>query len=174
MVGVLLTLLLLAARHWRNALFAGGVLLCTALGNGTLKWLFARTRPEVLSTPLTTYSMPSGHSSASFAFFLVLAVLASRGQPSRIRLAWITLGCLPALAIALSRVYLGAHWPTDVLAGSLLAVFVCAAGLAITLRVHKLEPMGWRTWWVVLVPCLLLFGWAVWQDLADALARYAY
>jgi membrane-associated phospholipid phosphatase len=128
----------------------------------------------VLSTPLTTYSMPSGHSSASFAFFLVLAVLASRGQPPRMRLTWMVLGCLPALAIASSRVYLGAHWPTDVLAGALLAVFVCAAGLAITLRVHRLEPLSWRTWCVVLVPCVALFGWAVWHDLADALTRYAY
>lgn len=173
-VGMLLTLSLLIARHWRHALFAGGVLLCTAIGNGTLKWLFARTRPEVLSTPLTTYSMPSGHSSASFAFFLVLAVLASRGQPPRMRLTWMVLGCLPALAIASSRVYLGAHWPTDVLAGALLAVFVCAAGLAITLRIHRLEPLSWRTWCVVLVPCVALFGWAVWHDLADALTRYAY
>ncbi|MBA1244981.1 bifunctional DedA family/phosphatase PAP2 family protein [Pseudomonas japonica] len=173
-VGVLLTSLLLVARHWRHALFAGGVLLCTALGNGTLKWLFARTRPEVLSTPLSTYSMPSGHSSASFAFFLVLAVLASRGQPPRMRLTWVLMACIPALSIALSRVYLGAHWPTDVLAGALLAVFVCAAGLAITLRVHRLEPLGWRTWVLLLVPCLLLFAWFTWHDLANALARYAY
>ncbi|WP_040261578.1 bifunctional DedA family/phosphatase PAP2 family protein [Pseudomonas massiliensis] len=173
-VGVLLTLLLLAARHWRHALFAGGVLLCTALGNGTLKWLFSRARPEVLSTPLSTYSMPSGHSSASFAFFLVLAVLASRGQPPRMRLTWMLVACIPALSIALSRVYLGAHWPTDVLAGALLAVFVCAAGLAITLRVHRLEPLGLRTWCLVLVPCLLSFAWFTWHDLAAALSQYAY
>lgn len=172
--GALLTTLLLVARQWRHALFAGGVLVCTALGNGTLKWLFARTRPEVLSHPLSTYSMPSGHSSASFAFFLVLAILASRGQPPRMRLTWVGLACIPALSIALSRVYLGAHWPTDVLAGALLAVFVCAAGLAITLRVHHLEPLSWRTWLLILVPCLLLFGWFTWHDWADALTRYAY
>lgn len=79
----------------------------TAIANGTLKWLFARARPEVLTDPLTSYSMPSGHSSASFAFFLVMAVLAGRGQPPRMRLTWVMLGCIPALAIALSRVYLG-------------------------------------------------------------------
>ncbi|WP_263264836.1 bifunctional DedA family/phosphatase PAP2 family protein [Pseudomonas sp. RIT-PI-S] len=174
LVGVLLTALLLIARHWRHALFAGGVLLCTALGNVTLKWLFARSRPEVLSTPLTSYSMPSGHSSASFAFFLVLAILASRGQPPRMRLAWMGLACIPALTIASSRVYLGAHWPTDVLAGALLAIFVCAAGLALTLRFHRLEPLGLRTWTLVLVPCLLLFSWFTWHDLADAVTRYAY
>ncbi|MBC3468044.1 VTT domain-containing protein, partial [Pseudomonas sp. RW10S2] len=80
-LGGLLTGLLLLARQWRHALFAGGALIGTALCNGSLKWLFARARPEVLADPLTSYSMPSGHSSASFAFFLVLAVLAGRGQP---------------------------------------------------------------------------------------------
>ena len=54
----------------------GRTLIGTALANGSLKWLFARARPEVLTDPLTTYSMPSGHSSAAFAFFLVLGVLA--------------------------------------------------------------------------------------------------
>jgi len=93
-LGGLLTGLLLLARQWRHALFAGATLIGTALANGSLKWVFARARPEVLTDPLTSYSMPSGHSSASFAFFLVLAVLAGRGQPPRMRLTWVLLGCI--------------------------------------------------------------------------------
>ena len=74
--------LLFLARQWRHLLFAGSTLLVTAIGNTTLKHGFARARPDVLSEPLTTYSFPSGHSSAAFAFFLVLGVLAGRGQSS--------------------------------------------------------------------------------------------
>ena len=102
----LLTGLLLLCRQWRQAIFAGGVLLCTALANTGTKMFFARVRPEVLTDPLTSYSMPSGHASGSFALFLTLAVLAGRGQPPRMRLTWLLVGCIPALAIALSRVYL--------------------------------------------------------------------
>ncbi|MFT0868333.1 bifunctional DedA family/phosphatase PAP2 family protein [Pseudomonas sp. CAM1A] len=173
-LGGLLTGLLLLARQWRHALFAGATLIGTALANGSLKWLFARARPEVLTDPLTSYSMPSGHSSASFAFFLVLAVLAGRGQPPRMRLTWVLLGCIPALAIALSRVYLGAHWPTDILAGALLACCVCALGLTLVQYRQPLTALPQRVWWLVLPACIALLTFFALHALPKALLRYQY
>lgn len=173
-LGALLTLLLMVARQWRHALFAGGALVGTAVANGTLKWLFARARPEVLSDPLTTYSMPSGHSSASFAFFLTLAILAGRGQPPRMRLTWVTLACLPALAIALSRVYLGVHWPTDVLAGALLASCICALSLALVQHREPLNALAPRVWWLILPACTALLAFFALYALPQALERYHY
>lgn len=173
-LGGLLTGLLLLARQWRHAMFAAGALMGTAFANGTLKWLFARARPEVLSDPLTSYSMPSGHSSASFAFFLVMAVLAGRGQPPRMRLTWLLLGCLPALTIALSRVYLGAHWPTDILAGAMLAACVCAASLWLSQRQTPLNAMPPKIWWLVLPAMVALFGFFALRHLPNAMLRYAY
>lgn len=146
----------------------------TAIANGTLKWLFARARPEVLTDPLTSYSMPSGHSSASFAFFLVMAVLAGRGQPPRMRLTWVMLGCIPALAIALSRVYLGAHWPTDILAGALLACCVCALSLTLVQRQQTLPALPLRVWWLVLPACVALLTFFAMHALPQALVRYQY
>ncbi|WP_065760347.1 bifunctional DedA family/phosphatase PAP2 family protein [Pseudomonas defluvii] len=172
--GGLLTALLLLARQWRHALFAATTLIGTALLNGTLKWLFARTRPDVLTDPLGTYSMPSGHSSASFAFFLVLAVLAGREQPPRMRLTWVMLGCLPALAIACSRVYLGAHWPTDILAGALLACFVCASSLTLIQDRAPLNALPRRAWWLILPACTALLAFFTLHALPQALARYQY
>jgi undecaprenyl-diphosphatase len=170
----LLTILLLVARQWRQAIFAGSALLCTALANTGTKWFFARIRPEVLSDPLTSYSMPSGHSSGSFALFLTLAVLAGRGQPPRMRLTWLLLGCLPALSIAMSRVYLGVHWPTDVLAGAMLAACICAASLNLNQRQTSLSAMSAKVWWLALPALVALFGFFALWHLPKAMERYTY
>ncbi|WP_226688154.1 bifunctional DedA family/phosphatase PAP2 family protein [Stutzerimonas stutzeri] len=171
---VLLCLLLLVARQWRAALFAILTLLGTALANGALKATFARVRPEVLMEPLSSYSFPSGHSSAAFAFFLTLGVLAGRGQPPRLRLAWLVLASLPATAIALSRVYLGVHWTTDVTAGALLAACICAASLTLVQWRSPLNAMAPRVWWLILPACLGLLGaFSVWA-LPMAMQMYRY
>jgi undecaprenyl-diphosphatase len=170
----LLVLLLLITRQWRQLFFATATLLCTALGNTLTKHFFARVRPEVLSDPLTSYSMPSGHASGSFALFLTLAVLAGRGQPPRMRLTWLLVACLPALAISLSRVYLGAHWPTDVLAGAMLASCVCAASLWLSQRQTSLNAMPPKVWWLVLPSLVALFGFFVLRHLPHTMLRYAY
>lgn len=171
---VLLCLLLLVARQWRAALFAILTLLGTALANGALKATFARVRPEVLMEPLSSYSFPSGHSSAAFAFFLTLGVLAGRGQPPRLRLAWLVLASLPATAIALSRVYLGVHWTTDVTAGALLAASICAASLTLVQWRSPLRAMAPRVWWLILPACLGLLGtFSVWA-LPTAMQMYRY
>lgn len=172
--GGLLCTLLLLTRQWRTGLFATGALLGTALANLLLKTLLARSRPDVLLQPLDSFSLPSGHSSASFAFFLVLGILAGREQPARWRLAWMLLACLPALAIALSRVYLGAHWPSDIIAGALLAAGICAASLSLAQWRTPLAALAPRIWWLVLPACLALLGGLSLWALPEALQRYAY
>jgi undecaprenyl-diphosphatase len=169
-----LIIALAIARQWRHAAFALATTLGTAIANGTLKALFARTRPEVLVEPLTTFSMPSGHSSASFALFMTLAVLAGRGQPVRLRLTWMLLGGIPALAIALSRVYLGVHWPTDILAGMMLAFCVCAISLAVTQHRQPLPAMSAKVWWLVVPALTALLGAFAVNALSHAVLRYQY
>ena len=170
----LLLVLLLITRQWRHAAFALIATLGTALANGSMKWVFARARPEVLLEPLTTYSMPSGHSSASFAFFITLAVLAGRGQPVRLRLTWLMLGGMPAISIAMSRVYLGVHWPTDVLAGMFLAFTFCAISLSIVQRKSSLTALPVRIWWLVLPSLVALFSLSALHSLPHAVLRYQY
>jgi len=171
---VLLLAALAIARQWRHLIFAAVATLGAALGNGLMKALFARTRPEVLVEPLGTYSMPSGHSSAAFALFMTLAVLAGRGQPIRLRLTWLLLGCIPAASIAMSRVYLGVHWPTDVLAGMLLAFFTCATSLTLIQHKTSLPAMPIRVWWLTLPLLLAWFALCAMQELPHALVRYQY
>lgn len=171
-VGLLLVALLAVAKHWQSACFVAVSLLGTALLNTALKYGFSRARPELLAEPLASHSYPSGHSSAAFAFFLVLGILAGRQQVLRLRLAWLLLASLPALAVAGSRVYLGVHWPTDVLAGSLLAATCCAATLGWIQRRSALPALPAVHNWVILALCLgslLVYG--LWE-LPETLVRY--
>lgn len=170
----LLAVLLIVTRKWRHAIFVIGTTLGAALINQSMKYTFARARPEVLTEALGTYSMPSGHASASFALFMSLAVLAGRGQPVRLRLTWLLLGGIPALAIAMSRVYLGVHWPTDVTAGMLLAFFTCAASLALVQNKKPLEALPIKVWWLVLPAMVALFGGFGLHSFPHGLIRYQY
>lgn len=167
--------ILAAHRQWRHFLFATGAMLGAALGNASLKMFFARGRPSVLTEPLTSYSMPSGHSSASFALFLTLALLAGFGEAPRMRIMWLLLACIPASMIAASRIYLGVHWPTDITAGAMLACCLCAASLATTRHFGgSMPPVAGRVWWWILPVCAAILGWHLFTTLPDAMHRYQY
>ncbi|MEZ4865234.1 MAG: phosphatase PAP2 family protein [Caldilineaceae bacterium] len=85
-----------------------------ALLSGSLKLLFARPRPTVFPPLLTeqTYSFPSGHTWVSIAFYGFIAYLLWQHQ----RRVGAILTAAFALLIAFSRIYLGVHYPSDVLA----------------------------------------------------------
>ena len=166
--------LLLLARQWRHAVFVGATLAGAAVINTAAKLFFARGRPEILTDPLTSFSMPSGHASGSFAFFLALAILAGLGQPTRLRMTWLLLGCIPAAFIALSRVYLGVHWPTDILAGTLLAMSVCAFSLSLSQQRSPLPALSRKAWWLLLPAIVAVLSFIALTGTPHALLRYAY
>jgi undecaprenyl-diphosphatase len=101
---------------WRGsrgrAVWLASVVIVGNLLNLALKQIFAAPRPDLLPhlDIVHTYSFPSGHAVGNMVFFGALAMLAARRHAS----------VAAALAIALigvSRVWLGVHWPSDVLAG---------------------------------------------------------
>jgi len=98
-----------------------------------LKAVIPRERPHdhPLVAPLHTHSFPSGHAASSFAAATVL----SRFEP-RLRLWFNAL----AAAIAFSRVYVGVHWPSDVIGGALLGVATALLLLAADRRVRRRAP----------------------------------
>jgi undecaprenyl-diphosphatase len=102
-----------------------------------LKHLVDRPRPHLwprLSTwpPLPgpdLLSFPSGHALASVTLYPLLAYVLTRRATSSVRAAAVTLGVLMAVWIGVGRLYLGVHWPTDVMAG--FALGAVQAGVAL-------------------------------------------
>lgn len=124
-------------RYRVAAIFAlnclGGAVLSTGL-----KLAFSKARPQLWPQLITetTYSFPSGHALGSMVLYGFLAFLLAQQYPQRAGWIYGLAGFLIA-AIGLSRLYLGVHWPTDVLAGygvGLLWVTLCAALLRIELN----------------------------------------
>lgn len=107
---------LLVARRRGNALFFAVAIIGAGTLNTGAKLFFRRTRPDlwVSPSPEHTYSFPSGHSMGSMAFVAALAVLA---WPTRWRWWAIILGGAFTFLVGFSRVYLGVHFPSDVVAG---------------------------------------------------------
>ena len=93
----------------------GGLLLSTVLKHG-----FDRPRPDLVphETYVMTASFPSGHSMLSAVVFLTLGGLLARyTKERRLKSYILTVSILATCIVGCSRVYLGVHWPTDVLAG---------------------------------------------------------
>ncbi len=111
---------LLLQRQGKAALFlvvaiGGGMLLSTLLKLG-----FDRPRPDLVPHSMGVYtaSFPSGHAMLSAITYLTLGALLARMQPGRrLKLYLISLAVLLTVLVGVSRVYLGVHWPSDVLAG---------------------------------------------------------
>lgn len=91
----------------------------TLLSHG-LKMLFDRPRPDLIpNAPLElTASFPSGHAMVSAVTYLTLGVLLTRlDAPRRVHAYFLAVAVVMTVMIGISRIYLGVHWPTDVLAG---------------------------------------------------------
>jgi len=124
-LGVILVWWLVAAKRRRAAVvFAVAALGAEALDQ-IMKLLFYRPRPEPffgLASPIT-HSFPSGHAMVSCCFFGVLAAILAAREPSRARrMAIFAAAAILVALMGFSRVYLGFHYPTDVLAGYAAAV----------------------------------------------------
>ena len=120
LVGLAAAGLALAGRR-RDAILVAATGVLVGLSYSGLKLLFHRARPELWPRIVEAhgFSMPSGHALGVSALYPLFARLAARRWP-RARAALVGLAVGLIATIAFSRLYLGVHWPTDVLAGLLI------------------------------------------------------
>jgi undecaprenyl-diphosphatase len=144
-IGVTVLCCLLARRLWRTALFWFIAVAGAAVLNSIVKKAIQRDRPALwdLVVPHASFGFPSGHAMQSMAVAIGLAVL-FRFSKSRVAIASVGVGFVTVIATC--RMYLGLHYPTDVLAGWMLSLaWVSALAMLfderyLTLQVPRRNP----------------------------------
>jgi undecaprenyl-diphosphatase len=137
---VVLTIYFIFRRRWGAAVSLVVVTVGAQLLNNVLKDHFQRTRPSEVASFIKAqaWSFPSGHAMVSAAFYLFLVYVGWRLLRGVARAVWSGALVLLILLIGLSRLYLGAHYLTDVIAGYTAGTFwtvtVIVAGHLLTIR----------------------------------------
>ncbi|KFN40983.1 phosphatase PAP2 family protein [Arenimonas oryziterrae] len=123
-------------RRLRDGLFFGLSVAGSALLNLGVKQLFARQRPSLWESiaPESTFSFPSGHAMGSMTLALAVVLLC---WPTRWRWLVVSVSFALVLLIAASRLYLGVHYPSDILAGWASA---CAWVFGVYVLVYRVRP----------------------------------
>jgi undecaprenyl-diphosphatase len=141
-IGFAMGLAALVSRRYRLVMVIAVVLIGSALLTDAVKDLVMRQRPPDPITGTNGYSFPSGHTLNSTATYGLLAVIAWRSRLSLvIRRGAVAIGFAVPILVGLSRIALGAHWPTDVLAGWLAGIAFVALG-AVLIRLAGAMERG--------------------------------
>lgn len=164
---------LLFRKHWRAAWHA---LALGVLASGSvfvIKNLIKSPRPWGIAVPPETYSMPSGHTTLAICIYMgLMFLIASTFRPSR-RWPFYFVGLLIAFLVSISRLYLGAHWFTDVFSSWLLATAILMV-LVISYRRHiekRISPM--RLMLVSLLAIAIPYGAYSYLNFATLQKNYA-
>lgn len=132
-IWIALSLILLCFKKTRWAGLAGifGLIFSLLVNNMILKNLFARTRPYevvegliLLGKQATDFSFPSGHTGSSFAAAVAIFRTIGKGK-----MRWLLI--VFAAVMAFTRLYIGIHYPTDILGGLITGILCGMAGAAL-------------------------------------------
>lgn len=172
---VALTILgwLLVRRCWRTA---GYWVITTTFAQvlvKLLKWMTGRPRPLSLYSGVEQYSFPSGHATSSMVIYGFLAFLIARRQPPLIRMFITVITVVGIALIGFSRLYLGAHWLSDVLAGWSLGLAWIVLMAIVYTRQQVTEDLHPRVLGALAMVALLAGAtWTMHQQFSAALTSY--
>lgn len=136
---------LIAARKTATSSFVAASIAGGAILSAVIKSALARPRPELVPhlVHVTSPSFPSGHAMNSAIVYMTLAVLLARSEKRRrVQIYLICVAIALSLIIGCSRVFLGVHWPSDVLAGWVVGASwasLCSLIARQLLRKRKIE-----------------------------------
>ncbi|MEM7771094.1 MAG: phosphatase PAP2 family protein [Cyanobacteria bacterium P01_A01_bin.37] len=133
---IVIGFILLRQRHWRSLIYFCITLAGSTFINVATKLFLGRPRPMLWESPAPEldYSFPSGHAMASMTLVAALVILL---QGSRWQRPIAIVGGVFVLAIGWTRLYLGVHYPSDIVAGWMASI-TWAVGVALLVRPHPL------------------------------------
>nr|WP_244314091.1 bifunctional DedA family/phosphatase PAP2 family protein [Roseibium denhamense] len=163
---------LFARKAWRRGIGFVIAMGGTALFVPLFKLLLHRSRPIELYAGADAYSFPSGHATLNAVLFGICAVLIAHDRSKWVKASVFTLIATYVIAIGFSRVYLGAHWMSDVLAGLLFGTAMVSAFAFIFGAIHNEKIGRWTVASIVAVSLSLFGGWHLSQTFDRALTTY--
>ncbi len=171
-VAIGLVLMLLAWRHRNTALSVAVAMIAASAFVPLMKSVLQRARPTELYYGAESYSFPSGHSTLATVVLGLAALIFAHALPDRYhRAVYLVTAVLIAL-VGFSRVYLLAHWPSDVLAGTLFGLALVFA-MAILLHGRRLRVPAWAAAVLTGLALLVVYPAHLRSGYAVALDRYA-
>lgn len=131
-IATVTALVLFRRRQWRALAYLITTLLGSIIINRTVKVLLHRVRPHLWESPAPEfdYGFPSGHAMSSMTLVAVLVILS---WGSRWRWSVLIVGAIFVIVIGWTRLYLGVHYPSDILAGWMASV-AWAIGVSLVIR----------------------------------------
>ncbi len=165
---------LLVRKSWRTAGYWVLTIISSAVINTSIKAAIVRARPgDMMYSGWSAYSFPSGHTTSNIVLYGLLCILVYpciEKRAARIVTVCCAMGF--ALLIAMSRVYLGAHWFSDVLGGILVSTLIlCIAGARY--RAGKTHALTAGAFLIPIVATLLIVGSVhVWHGRHLSMQRY--
>lgn len=132
---LLLMLILFNRKKWRSLSYVVITSVGSIVINRTAKVLLHRVRPHLWTSPSPEidYGFPSGHAMSSMTFVAMLVILSWN---SRWRWLVLSVGTLFVVAIGWTRLYLGVHYPSDILAGW-MAALSWAIGVSLLIQPNR-------------------------------------
>jgi len=137
---VIVGVALIVLRRWHGLAFWALAMAASQILIGPMKLLYERERPPMPLVETTSFSFPSGHAVAGAAIAVSLVIVFVPAGPKRRNLEM--LAAAFAILMALSRVYLRAHWLSDATAGAALGVAVAIGAAALIHRIDILRNRG--------------------------------
>lgn len=168
-------LLLAIKRRWRTLGYWLAAIGMAEIFVVLLKYTLERARPHNIYTGLAQFSFPSGHATSSIVAYGFLAFLVSRGKSDRGKMAITLLAAAVITLIAFSRIYLGVHWFSDVLAGmSLGLAWVALLSIAYIHHASHERVSAWPLLLVALAALGLTAGFYAGDRYRAEVERYAF
>ena len=115
----------LLKKHKKTAFSTAGILIVSTIINNVIKWIIRRPRPVYMIVEESSFSFPSGHMMASVTLYGFLIYLISKSQMKTLyKVIFNTLLVVLIILIGTSRIYLGAHFASDILGGAMMSLSI--------------------------------------------------